>query len=88
MVGKEGRTDKSKGGVGCNHRTLTTEGLRIIDPIAQTQALLSKFLIRGLQEGTEGWRALIQHRVATLQPAGNKQWPPGSNWLMTAKKIR
>jgi len=42
--------------------------IKIIDPIAQTQALLAKFMIRGLQEGSRAWRALLQHRVNTIRP--------------------
>lgn len=63
-------------------------GIKIIDLVAQTQALLVKFMIRGLQEGPGAWRALLQHRVNTITPAGAAKWPPGPNWLMTGVCIK
>lgn len=67
---------------------LSHGGIQIIDPVAQTQALLTKFLIRGLQNGTGIWRVFLQHRLDTLQPTGNRHWKPGRHWLMTLKNIR
>jgi hypothetical protein len=44
-------------------------GIKIIDPHLQAQALLAKFMTRGLQEGEESWRVLFHHRVNSITPA-------------------
>lgn len=66
---------------------VTYGSIKIIDPILQTQALLSKFMVRGLLPKEELWRILLQHRVRSLRPHGVAQWPRSHDWLMTAKKI-
>ena len=63
-------------------------GIKVIDSVAQTQALLAKFMVRGLQEGAGSWRILLQNRVDTLRPVGANNWPAGRNWLMSANKIK
>ena len=34
-------------------------GLALIDPLMQSRALLTKFVVRGLLSGTEGWKGML-----------------------------
>jgi hypothetical protein len=63
-------------------------GIKMINPHLQAQALLAKFMTRGLQDGEEPWRVLLKHRISNIRPAAGQQWPPGYNWLMSAQCIK
>jgi hypothetical protein len=52
---------------------ITQGGLGIIDPKAQSEALLAKLLTRGLTPGGEPWKELIRHKAdQTRLPAYSK----------------
>jgi len=42
---------------------LSNGGLGIIDPKAQSEALLAKLLVRGLAPGGEPWKEILRHQV-------------------------
>jgi hypothetical protein len=42
---------------------LSSSGLGIIDPKAQSEALLAKLLVRGLAPGGEPWKEILRHRA-------------------------
>jgi hypothetical protein len=45
----------------------TQGGMGIIDPKAQSEALLAKLLIRGLAPGGEPWKELIRHKADQIR---------------------
>jgi hypothetical protein len=63
-------------------------GMKVLDPILQAAVLLAKLLVRGLTPGYAAWKSLIIHRIRTIRLVKRGTWPPHSNWLMTAIKIR
>ncbi len=65
-------------------------GLRIIDPKAQSEALLAKLLIRGLAPGGEPWKELIQNKVDQIRLPVHNKGPdiPDVNWIFAAPKLK
>ena len=63
-------------------------GMRLIDPMAQAQALFTKTLIRGLMPGEEPWKTFFKAAFAKLQPTGKAVWPPAQQWLTQVKTVK
>ncbi len=65
-------------------------GLRIIDPKTQSEALLAKLLIRGLEPGGEPWKKLLRHKAnrVMLPVHGLGPTTKDINWLFTASKLK
>ena len=38
-------------------------GLALIDPLIQSRALLTKFVVRGLLPGTEAWKGMLLNQL-------------------------
>ncbi len=67
-----------------------TLSMGIIDPKAQSEALLAKLLVRGLAPGGEPWKELLRHRVDQTQLSLHDGGPqvPNINWIFTAPKLK
>jgi hypothetical protein len=65
-------------------------GLGIIDPKAQSEALLPKLLIRGLAPGGEPWKELIRNKVDQIRLPVHSKGPdiPDVNWIFAAPKLK
>ncbi len=65
-------------------------GLGIIDPKAQSKALLAKLLIRGLAPGGEPWKELIRNKVDQIRLPVHGKGPniPDVNWIFAAPKLK
>jgi hypothetical protein len=65
-------------------------GLGIIDPKAQSEALLAKLMIRGLSPGGEPWKELIRSKVAQIKLLVHSMGPDTSdvNWIFAAPKLK
>ncbi len=69
----------------------TTQGrLGIIDPKAQSEALLAKLLIKGLAPGGEPWKELIRHKANQIWLPVHNKGPntPDVNWIFAALKVK
>ena len=62
-------------------------GVKILDPLWQTSALLVKLLIRGMSVGYEPWKALVRYRVQQTQQSRRGKWSSNSNWIMNDRQI-
>ena len=62
-------------------------GVKILDPLCQTSALLVKLLIRGMSVGYEPWKALVRYRVQQTQQSRRGKWSSNSNWIMNDRQI-
>ncbi len=65
-------------------------GLGIIDPKTQSEALLAKLLIRGLEPGGEPWKELLRHKAnqVMLPVHGLGPVTQDINWLFVAMKLK
>jgi hypothetical protein len=65
-------------------------GLGIIDPKAQSEALLAKLLIRGLAPGGEPWKELIWHKADQIRLHVHSKGPdtPDVNWIFAVPKLK
>ncbi len=65
-------------------------GLGIIDPKTQSEALLTKLLIRGLELGGEPWKELLRHKAnhVMLPVHGLGPATQDINWLFAATKLK
>ncbi len=65
-------------------------GLGIINPKTQSEALLTKLLVRGLAPGGEPWKELIiHHDDQTKLPVHEKGLDtPDINWIFAAPKLK
>jgi hypothetical protein len=65
-------------------------GLGIIDPKAQSEALLAKLLTRGLAPGGEPWKELIRHKADQTRLPVHEKGPSTAdiNWIFAASKFR
>jgi hypothetical protein len=65
-------------------------GLGIIDPKTQSEALLPKLLIRGLEPGGEPWKELLRHKANQVMFPVHKLGPATQdiNWLFAATKLK
>jgi hypothetical protein len=69
---------------------LSGDGLGIIDPKAQSQALLAKLLVRGLARGGEPWKDILRHQAdqVHLPVHGKRPSIPDINWFFVAPKLK
>jgi len=65
-------------------------GLGIIDPKTQSEALLTKLLVRGLAPRGELWKELVRYRVdqTKLLVHGKGPSTPDINWIFVAPKFK
>jgi hypothetical protein len=65
-------------------------GLEIIDPKTQSEALLAKLLIRGLEPGGEPWKELLKHKANQVMLPVHGLGPATQdiNWLFVATKLK
>ncbi len=65
-------------------------GLGIIDPKTQSEALLAKLFIRGLEPGGEPWKELLRHKAnqVMLPVHGLGLVTQDINWLFAATKLK
>ncbi len=70
---------------------LTSQGgLGIIDPKTQSEALLAKLLVRGLEPRGEPWKELLRHKAnqVMLPVHGLGPFTQDINWLFAATKLK
>ncbi len=70
---------------------LTSQGgLGIIDPKTQSEALLTKLFIRGLEPGGEPWKELLRHKANQVMLPVHGLGPATQdiNWLFAATKLK
>jgi hypothetical protein len=69
---------------------LSSGGLGIINPKAQSEALLAKLLVRGLALGGEPWKENLRHRADQVHLPMHGKGPsiPDINWFFTAPKLK
>jgi hypothetical protein len=69
---------------------LSSGGLGIIDPQAQSEALLAKLLVRGLALGGEPWKEILRHRADQVHLPVHGKGPSNSdiNWFFAAPKLK
>ena len=58
-------------------------GLGLVDPPSQSQALLGKFIVRGLLPGGEPWKELLFFRLGTCRPTSRGPWQSELRWIFT-----
>jgi hypothetical protein len=65
-------------------------GLGIIDPKVQSEALLAKLLIKGLELGGEPWKELLRHRANQVRLPVHGLGPSTQdiNWMFAATKLK
>jgi hypothetical protein len=65
-------------------------GLGIIDPKAQSEALLAKLLIRGLTLEGEPWKEIIRSKVDQIKLPVHSMGPDikDVNWIFVAPKLK
>ncbi len=65
-------------------------GLGIIDPKAQSEALLAKLFIRGLAPCGEPWKELLRHRANQVKLPVHNLGPSMQdiNWMFAATKLK
>ena len=56
-------------------------GLGLIDPLMQSRALLTKFVIRGLLPGSKAWKGIFLNQLMQLTPKIGGAWSPSLKWL-------
>jgi len=66
------------------------DGLGIIDPKTQSEALLVKLLVRGIARGGEPWKELIRQKADQIKLPMHGKGPstPNINWLFAAPKLK
>jgi hypothetical protein len=69
---------------------LSNGSLRIIDPKAQSKALLAKLLVRGLAPRGEPWKEILRHGTNQVHLPVHGKGPNilDINWLFTAPKFK
>jgi len=69
---------------------LSSGGLGIIDPKAQSKALLAKLLVRGLAPGGKPWKEILKHQVDQVHLPVHGKGPSISdiNWFFAAPKLK
>ena len=56
-------------------------GLGLIDPLMQSRALLTKFVIRGLLPRSKVWKGMFLNQLMQLTPKIGGAWSPSLKWL-------
>mgnify|MGYP006973831138 FL=1 len=59
----------------------SNEGLGLIDPLMQSRALLTKFVIRGLLLGSKAWRGTFLNQLMQLHSKTGGVWSSSLKWL-------
>jgi hypothetical protein len=69
---------------------LFSGGLGIIDPKAQSEALLAKFLVRGFAPRRKPWKEIMRHRADQVHLLVHNKGPniPYINWVFVAPKLK
>jgi hypothetical protein len=69
---------------------LSSNSLGIIDPKAQSEALLAKLLVKGLAPGGEPWKEILRHRVDKVHLPMHGRGPNilDINWPFAAPKLK
>jgi hypothetical protein len=69
---------------------LSSGGLGIIDPKAQSEAFLAKILVKGLAPGGEPWKEILRHRTDQVHLSVHGKEPniPDINWLFVDPKLK
>jgi hypothetical protein len=64
--------------------------MRVIDPKAQSEALLAKLLVRGLSPGAEPWKEILRYRADQIQLPVHGKGPRNHdiNWLFATPKFQ
>jgi hypothetical protein len=75
--------------MGLPHASYSNKGLGIINPKAQSKALLAKLLLKGLSLDCEPWKEILRHCADQVQLLvhGKGQRNQGINWLFVAPKL-
>jgi hypothetical protein len=65
-------------------------GLGVTDPKSQSEALLTKLLVKGLAPGEEPWKELVRHKADQTRLPVHDKGPtnPDFNWLLAAPKLK
>ncbi len=65
-------------------------GLGIIDPKAQSEALLAKLFVKGLTPGGEPWKELLRHKANQVRLPVHNLGPSTQdiNWMFAATKLK
>ena len=66
--GKNGSRAMAKVGWDVLIRLKRQGRLALIDPLMQSRALLTKFVVRGLLPGTEAWKGMLLNHLIRLSP--------------------
>ena len=56
-------------------------GLALIDPLMQSRALLTKFVVRALLPGIEAWKSMLFNHLMQLSPKTGGNWLPSLQWM-------
>jgi hypothetical protein len=69
---------------------ISHEGLGIIDPKTQSEALLAKLFIRGLELRSKPWKELLKHKANQVMLSVHGLGPTTQdiNWLFAATKLK
>jgi hypothetical protein len=69
---------------------LSNSNLGIVDPKAQSEALLAKLLVRGLTPRREPWKEILRHQANQVHLPVHGKGPsiPDINWLFAAPKLK
>ncbi len=69
---------------------ITQGGLGIIDPKAQSEALLAKLLTKGLAPGGEPWKELLRHKADQTRLPVHSKGPSTAdiNWIFATMKLK
>ena len=63
-------------------------GVKILDPLNMSFALLSKFIIKGLDPTKSPWKTFLLYHINNLEPSNSKNWPKGKLWIFSATNIK
>jgi hypothetical protein len=66
---------------------LALGGVKLLDPVLQSSALLSRLLIRGLSLGFEPWKSFLLHKLRSIKLVRQGTWLASASWLFSAVKI-
>jgi hypothetical protein len=69
---------------------LSSSGLGIINPKAQSEVLLAKLLVRGFALGGEPWKEILRHRIDQVHLSMHGKGPsiPDINQFFVAPKLK
>jgi hypothetical protein len=82
---KIGKTTRAKVRWELIIQPISAGGLKILDPIIQASALISKLVVRGLKPGWEPWKTFVRFHVDQAKYTGYAHWLHHRHWFMHAK---